>query len=85
MVEQRIGGDPDLSTLGVKYSKALAQFIQAENIPNMRLWTSLKKRTIQTAQAIDAPQKRWKELNEIEAVTFLYKKWLLFFWLRHIF
>ena len=33
----------------------------------MRVWTSWLKRTIQTAAAIDAPQERWKALNEIDA------------------
>ena len=33
----------------------------------MRVWTSWLKRTIQTAADIDAPQERWKALNEIDA------------------
>ena len=38
--------------------------------PQLRVWTSWLKRTIQTAEGIDAPQERWKALNEIDAVSF---------------
>ena len=31
------------------------------------MWTSWLKRTIQTAESIQAPQERWKALNEIDA------------------
>lgn len=64
----RIGGDSDLSPRGVQYAKALSQYIKEQNIPNLRVWTSWLKRTIQTAAGIDAPQERWKALNEIDAV-----------------
>ncbi|KAF2363704.1 Histidine phosphatase superfamily clade-1 [Trinorchestia longiramus] len=63
----RIGGDSDLSPNGLQYSNALAKFIKSQNIPNLRIWTSYMKRTIQTAANIDAPQERWKALNEIDA------------------
>ena len=36
-------------------------------ILGMRVWTSWLKRTIQTAAGIEAPQERWKALNEIDA------------------
>lgn len=63
----RIGGDADLSDRGLQYSEELATFIKKQDIPGLRVWTSLLKRTIQTAQDIDAPQERWKALNEIDA------------------
>jgi len=63
----RIGGDSQLSPRGELYAKALAEFINKQNIPGMRVWTSWLKRTIQTASDIDAPQERWKALNEIDA------------------
>lgn len=63
----RIGGDADLSDRGREYAVALAKFIKAQNIPRLRVWTSQLKRTIQTASGIDAPQERWKALNEIDA------------------
>ena len=40
-----------------------------ENIPNLKVWTSELKRTIQTARFIDAPKEHWKALNEIDAVS----------------
>ena len=67
-VSGRIGGDTDLSVRGQQYSDELGKFIQNQNIPNLRVWTSWMKRTIQTAKHIDAPQERWRALNEIDAV-----------------
>ncbi|XP_022693467.1 6-phosphofructo-2-kinase/fructose-2,6-bisphosphatase-like isoform X5 [Varroa jacobsoni] len=66
-LQGRIGGDADLSPRGWEYSRALAKFIREQNIPRLRVWTSQLKRTIQTAGGIDAPQERWKGLNEIDA------------------
>ncbi|CAG0922342.1 unnamed protein product, partial [Notodromas monacha] len=63
----RIGGDGDLSPRGQHYAQALSDYIKSQNIPNLRVWTSWLKRTIQTASTIDAPQERWKALNEIDA------------------
>lgn len=63
----KIGGDSDLSARGEQYATALAEFINRQNIPGMRVWTSWFKRTIQTAAYIEAPQERWKALNEIDA------------------
>ncbi|OQR78815.1 6-phosphofructo-2-kinase/fructose-2 [Tropilaelaps mercedesae] len=68
-LQGRIGGDADLSPRGWEYSRALAKFIREQNIPRLRVWTSQLKRTIQTAGGIDAPQERWKGLNEIDAVS----------------
>ncbi|XP_021950362.1 6-phosphofructo-2-kinase/fructose-2,6-bisphosphatase isoform X3 [Folsomia candida] len=63
----RIGGDSDLSARGRSYAKALSTFITEQDMPHLRVWTSWLKRTIQTASGIDAPQERWKALNEIDA------------------
>ncbi|KAG8182976.1 hypothetical protein JTE90_013426 [Oedothorax gibbosus] len=63
----RIGGDAELSDRGWDYTHALARFIQEQDISRLRVWTSQLQRTIQTAAGIDAPQERWKALNEIDA------------------
>ncbi|XP_064606317.1 6-phosphofructo-2-kinase/fructose-2,6-bisphosphatase-like isoform X2 [Liolophura sinensis] len=63
----RIGGDSELSDRGCQYADALAKFIEKEKIPNLRVWTSQLKRTIQTAKHINAPKEHWKALNEIDA------------------
>ncbi|XP_023217948.1 6-phosphofructo-2-kinase/fructose-2,6-bisphosphatase-like isoform X1 [Centruroides sculpturatus] len=63
----KIGGDADLSERGWEYADALSKFIQEQNINQLRVWTSQLKRTMQTASGIDAPQERWKALNEIDA------------------
>ena len=46
---------------------ALSYFFNNQNISSLRVWTSWLKRTIQTAANIDAPQERWRALNEIDA------------------
>ncbi|XP_076369705.1 6-phosphofructo-2-kinase/fructose-2,6-biphosphatase isoform X3 [Tachypleus tridentatus] len=66
-LQGRIGGDAELSERGWEYSRALAKFIAEQKIPRFRVWTSQLRRTIQTASGIEAPQERWKALNEIDA------------------
>lgn len=66
-LEGRIGGDSELSPRGWEYSRALARYIHEQQIPQLRVWTSNYKRTVQTAQGIDAPLEQWKALNEIDA------------------
>jgi len=66
-LEQRIGGDSSLSSRGKLYGDALADYIKKENLPDLIVWTSQFKRTIQTAAKIDAPKEQWKALNEIDA------------------
>lgn len=63
-----IGGDSDLSDRGRRYSQALAKYIEEQHIEGLRVWTSWLKRTIQTVTNVQAPQERWKALNEIDAV-----------------
>ena len=63
----------DQIVLSVQFAEALAEYVQRENLQHMRVWTSLLKRTIQTANPINAPKEHWKALNEIDAVcVFLY-------------
>ena len=66
-LEQRIGGNANLSPRGRKYGEKLAEYIKKENIPDLIVWTSQFKRTVQTAAKIDAPKEQWKALNEIDA------------------
>ena len=53
----------------LQYANHLAKFVEEEKITNLRVWTSLLKRTIQTAAGIAAPKEHWKALNEIDAVS----------------
>ena len=52
----------------LQFANALAKFVEDEKIPNLRVWTSLLKRTIQTSSGITAPKEHWKALDEIDAV-----------------
>lgn len=56
-----------MSTRGVAYADALAEYIETQQIDGLRVWTSWLKRTIQTVANVPAPQERWKALNEIDA------------------
>ncbi len=67
-VEGKIGGDADLSEQGWQYAEVLNDFVKTQRISDLKVWTSWMKRTIQTASLIEAPQERWKALNEIDAV-----------------
>lgn len=66
-LEQRIGGNSNLSARGKQYAEKLAEFIRKENLADLVVWTSQYKRTIQTAARIEAPKEQWKALNEIYA------------------
>ncbi|XP_065558084.1 6-phosphofructo-2-kinase/fructose-2,6-bisphosphatase-like isoform X2 [Artemia franciscana] len=64
----KIGGDSSLSERGREYAEALAKFVKQQKLPNLRIWTSWMKRTVQTAGMItEAPQERWRALNELDA------------------
>ncbi|XP_040298005.1 6-phosphofructo-2-kinase/fructose-2,6-bisphosphatase 1 isoform X3 [Bufo bufo] len=63
----RIGGDSGLSPRGKQYAHALGNFVRSQKIPDLKVWTSHMKRTIQTAEALDVPYEQWKALNEIDA------------------
>ncbi|XP_048097023.1 6-phosphofructo-2-kinase/fructose-2,6-bisphosphatase-like isoform X3 [Alosa alosa] len=63
----RIGGDSGLSRNGSKFAAALGRYIKSQNIPDLKVWTSHMKRTIQTAEALGVPYEQWKALNEIDA------------------
>lgn len=53
----------------MQFAKKLSQFIQAQGISDLKVWTSQMKRTIQTAEALSVPYEQWKVLNEIDAVS----------------
>lgn len=65
----KIGGDADLSSRGRMYGMTLARHFNEAAIPGLRVWTSEKKRTIQTAKGINAPIESLEELNELDAVS----------------
>jgi len=69
-VEDRIGGDPDLTERGREQARALGRFFRKKRLAY--IFTSEKKRTIQTAEAIRAEQEDCeivplREFNEINA------------------
>lgn len=55
-------------SLAVQFAKRLRNFLQEQNIKNLKVWTSQMKRTIQTAEILGVSYEQWKSLNEIDAV-----------------
>lgn len=53
----------------LQYAHELGNFIKSQQIPDLKVWTSHMKRTIQTAEALHVPYEQWKALNEIDAVS----------------
>ncbi|XP_069065467.1 6-phosphofructo-2-kinase/fructose-2,6-bisphosphatase 1 isoform X2 [Pleurodeles waltl] len=66
-IKGRIGGDSGLSPRGKQFANALGAFISSQKIPDLKVWTSHMRRTIQTAEALGVPYEQWKALNEIDA------------------
>jgi broad specificity phosphatase PhoE/predicted kinase len=69
-LENRIGGDSELTENGIRQARELAEYFSNKEIP--LIFTSLKKRTIQTAEPIKAMQKKCTiiplaEFNEIDS------------------
>ena len=69
-LENRIGGDSELTENGMAQAKGLASYFQRKKIPI--IFTSEKRRTIQTAVPIKTLQKKCaiiplKEFNEIDS------------------
>nr|CAD7435129.1 unnamed protein product [Timema monikensis] len=64
----KIGGDADLSPRGQQYGLSLARHMNAQNIPNLHVWTSELRRTKQTAEGINASIQHLAPLNELDAV-----------------
>jgi len=75
-IEDRVGGDPDLSERGYKYAERLSQFFRGElengNIQkNTKILTSTLKRAVHTASMIEIGVKPvyLKSLDELNAGT----------------
>lgn len=62
-----IGGDSELSSRGKEFAKALRGFLETQKIPDLKVWTSQLRRTIQTAEELGVLYEQWKILNEIDA------------------
>lgn len=65
-MEDKIGGDADLSSRGQMYAARLPDLIK-EHVGDrpLTVWTSSMKRTIQTASQLPYPKKSWKALDEL--------------------
>uniref|UniRef100_A0A1A8REB9 6-phosphofructo-2-kinase/fructose-2,6-bisphosphatase 2 n=1 Tax=Nothobranchius rachovii TaxID=451742 RepID=A0A1A8REB9_9TELE len=66
-MEERIGGDSELSERGKQFATALKGFVNEHQLSDLKVWTSQLRRTIQTAEELDVPYEQWKILNEIDA------------------
>lgn len=70
-VENKVGGDSPLSDRGSLYARALGRYINSLEIKHLKIWTSQLQRTIETAETINATErKKFSSLNEINAGNF---------------
>lgn len=51
-----------------QFASALSEFVEEQNLKDLKVWTSQLKSAIQTAEALQLPYEQWKALNEIDAV-----------------
>ena len=68
-VDNRIGGDPNLTNKGRVYAKAFGNYINALHLPDLAVWTSKLRRTVQTAAHIRSTPRETPLLNEIDTGT----------------
>ncbi|ORX69660.1 bifunctional 6-phosphofructo-2-kinase/fructose-2,6-bisphosphate 2-phosphatase, partial [Linderina pennispora] len=67
-LNQRLGGDPDLSPNGRKYADALPSLIsKLLGDQPLTVWTSTLRRTHQTAAGLPCKKMQWKALDELDA------------------
>ncbi|MSP90396.1 MAG: fructose-2,6-bisphosphatase [Myxococcales bacterium] len=66
-VEDRIGGDPDLSPRGHRYAAQLARFVRRQAMEPPVVWCSTLRRTIATCAPLAVPAMPWRALDEIDA------------------
>lgn len=68
-VEDRIGGDSDLSPRGQSFARSLAAFMQTRRGGDdaISVWTSTLRRTIETASMLPEASQPFRALDEIDA------------------
>lgn len=70
-LEDRIGGDPCLTSFGQQYAQNLGKYVASIDycdVNRLAVWTSRLRRTIQTAGFINCNSRvQWAALNEIDA------------------
>ena len=69
-LQDRIGGNPDLTARGRSYGRALREFFAAREPNDLVVWTSTLHRTRQTADELGRKYRPWKPLDEIDAGLF---------------
>lgn len=68
-VQNRIGGDADLSSRGKDFATKLPDLL-CKHIPEghkLSVWTSTLKRTKQTSEFLDYDKIQWKQLDELDS------------------
>lgn len=67
--QDRIGGDPPLSTRGRAFAQSLADYVRAQRLiqQDLRVWCSTLRRTRETLEPLEYPFEEWRALDEIDA------------------
>ncbi|HEY1691854.1 MAG TPA: 6-phosphofructo-2-kinase/fructose-2,6-bisphosphatase [Polyangiaceae bacterium] len=63
----RIGGDAPLSEAGRSYARALTAAVRERIGPDVVVWTSTLRRTLETAEIMGLPHRAWRALDEVDA------------------
>ncbi|HEY6459725.1 MAG TPA: 6-phosphofructo-2-kinase/fructose-2,6-bisphosphatase, partial [Polyangiaceae bacterium] len=63
----RIGGDAPLSEAGRSYARALSSAVRERIGPDVVVWTSTLRRTLETAEIMGLPHRAWRALDEVDA------------------
>ncbi|XP_024913922.1 6-phosphofructo-2-kinase/fructose-2,6-bisphosphatase 3 isoform X2 [Cynoglossus semilaevis] len=59
--------DSGLSPRGRKFSSVLAQFVEQQQLKDLKVWTSQLGCSVQTAETLGRPYEQWTALNQINA------------------
>ena len=65
-VDDRVGGDPELSVAGREFSRSLAEYVANSGL-RPRVWVSTLRRTRETAAELGLHVEAWRALDEIDS------------------
>jgi len=65
-LECEVGGNSSLADEGVKFSKALAEFVKKEEINDLKVWISSLEGPKETAKYLHVPSETWRALDYLD-------------------
>lgn len=65
-VEQKVGGNSCLTELGQKFSGALKQYTEKEDLKDLKIWISPAEGCIETAKCLHGTSEVWRNLDYLD-------------------